>query len=102
MLDIFSSVYYTIFTNKIDIQVKYFSYLMQHHISVRYHIMRIRAQVALHTRVSLQRCGLLFAFSANFASAPNIISQIMLTYYFHHPTRPGLLYEGFRFQHDNN
>ena len=75
-------------------------YLMQHHIRVRDHIMWIRAQVALNTCVSLQHRGLLFAFSANFASAPNIISQIMLAHYLHHPTRPGLPHKGFRFQHD--
>lgn len=72
---------------------------MQHYIRVRDQIMWIRAQVAFDTRVFLQHRGLLFAFSATFASTPNIISQIMLTHYLHHSTRPGLLNEGFRFQH---
>lgn len=76
-----------------------FIYLMQHYIRVRDQIMWIRAQVALDTRVFLQHRGLLFAFSATFTSTPNIISQIMLTHYLHHSTRPGLLNEGFRFQH---
>lgn len=75
---------------------------MQHNIRVRDQIVWIRAEVTLNARVSQQHRGLLFAFSANFASAPNIISQIMLAHYLHHPTRPGLLNEGFRFQHDDN
>lgn len=74
-------------------------YLMQHYIRVGHHIMWIRAQVALNTRVSLQHHGLLLTIGATFASTPNIISQIMLTHYLHHSTRPGLLNEGFRFQH---
>lgn len=73
---------------------------MQHHIRVGDQIMWIRAEIALNTRVFLQHRRLLFAFSTRFASAPNIISQIMLTDYLHYPTRPGLLNEGFRFQHD--
>lgn len=79
-----------------------FFYLMQHHIGVREQIMWICAQIALNTRVSLQHRGLLFALTASFASAPDIISQIMFTHYLHHPTRPGLLYEGFRLQHDDD
>lgn len=64
--------------------------------------MRVGAEITLNTRVFLQHRGLLFAFGASLAPAPNIISQIMLTHYLHHPTRPGLLNEGFRFQHDGD
>lgn len=84
-----------------EAETLYHVYLMQHHIRVRDQIMWIRAQAALNTRVSLQHRGLLFAFSAHFASAPNIVSQIMFAHYLHHPTWPGLLNEGFRFQHDD-
>lgn len=78
-----------------------FSYLMQNHVGVRDQIVRIRAEIALNTRVFLQHRGLLFAFSANFASAPDIISQIMLAHYLQHAARPRLLNEGFRLQHSD-
>lgn len=77
-------------------------YLMEHHVRVRDQIMRIRAEIALNTRVLLQHRGVLFALSASFAPAPDIVSQVMLTHYLHHPTRPRLLNEGFRFQHDDD
>lgn len=70
---------------------------MQHYVGVRNHIVWKRAQITLNTRVSLQHRGLLLAVGAIFASAPNIISQIMLSHYLHHPTRSGLLHESFRF-----
>lgn len=75
---------------------------MEHHVGVRYQIVWIGTQIALNARVSLQHRGVLFALGADLASTPNIISQVMLTHYLHHPTRSGLLNEGLGLQHDKD
>lgn len=72
---------------------------MEHYIGVRNDVVWKRAQITLNTRVSLQHRGLLLAVTAIFTSTPNIISQIMLSDYLHHPARSGLLHKRFRFQH---
>lgn len=80
-----------------DLLTSFFFYLMEHHIGVRNHIVRKRAQITLNTRVPLQHRRLLLAIGAIFASAPNIIPQIVLSHYLHHATRSRLLHESFRF-----
>lgn len=110
MVMLTNSTFLVRFANSIDSLIKHqnvflsltLSYLMQHHISVGDEVMRKRAQVALDACVSLQHSGLLAALVARLASAPNVVSQIMLAHYFHHPAAPSLLNEGFRFQHDDD